>query len=220
MEKIIVFGSSGHARVIINSIEYNNKDKIIGIIDKEISNRNSFCGYEILGIDTDLDNILQRNSGCKGIVAIGDSWIRHLVVEKIKLIDPNFRFIKVIHPSAVISRDVTIGEGSVVMAGVVINSNTSIGEHCIINTRSSIDHDCKIGNFVSILPGATIGGKVIMEDFSILALGGNIIHNLKVSEHTVIGAGATVLSDVPPYVVAYGVPAKVIRKREKGEKYL
>jgi acetyltransferase-like isoleucine patch superfamily enzyme len=53
-----------------------------------------------------------------------------------------------------------------------------------------------------------------------LGVGANVVHGRTIGEHTVVGAGALVLDDVPEKVVAYGVPAAVARSREPNEPYL
>lgn len=74
--------------------------------------------------------------------------------------------IKTVHPSAVLARGVTIGEGSVVMAGAVLNSNAALGRHCIVNTRASLDHDSRMEDFSSLGPNAVTGGRVAIGEYS------------------------------------------------------
>ena len=142
------------------------------------------------------------------------------MAEKIKSLLPEFSFVTAIHPSASIARGVTIGAGSVLMAGVVVNSDSRIGGFCVLNTKSALDHDCEMGDFSSLAPGVTIGGKVSIGAFSAISLGANIIHGVNIGEQTVLGAGSVALKDIPDHSVAHGVPAKVIRKRQAGDKYL
>jgi sugar O-acyltransferase (sialic acid O-acetyltransferase NeuD family) len=133
---------------------------------------------------------------------------------------PDFPFVTAIHPSAQLGHNVRIGNGSVVMAGAVINSDAHVGEFCIVNTNASLDHDCSMGDFSCLLPGATVGGDTRIGRFSVVALGARVIHGITIGEHVVVGAGATVLSDLPDQCVAVGTPARIVRKREPGEKYL
>jgi len=218
MKDIVVFGSGGHAKVIIDIIEKQGAFKIIGLIDKFKDKDDTVFGYQIIGEEEDFPEISKNIYG--GIIAIGDNWVRYKVASHIKAIVPNFKFITAIHPFTAIARGVKMGDGSVVMAGAILNSESSIGEHCIINTMASIDHDNSIGDFVTIAPNVTIGGNVRIGDYSAISLGANVIHGRGIGEHTVIGAGSTVIKDIPSYVVAFGTPAKVIRKREAGDKYL
>jgi sugar O-acyltransferase (sialic acid O-acetyltransferase NeuD family) len=217
MEDIIVFGSGGHAKVVIDILENQKKYNVIGLIDpfKEID---SMCfNYRILGNRNDY-SILNKVFG--GIVAIGDNWVRYEMTALIHRLAPGFEVISAVHPETTIGRQVKIGTGTVAMAGVVINSGTTIGDGCIINTQSSIDHDSTIGSFVSLAPNTSTGGHVIIGDYTSIGIGANVIHNMEIGEHTVVGAGSTVIHSLPSYVVAFGTPCKVIRKRQKGDKYL
>ncbi|MCQ6558981.1 acetyltransferase [Paenibacillus mendelii] len=213
MEEIVIIGSGGHAKVVIDCVEQSKQHMIIGLIDEHKPPGTHVYGYEVLGgLDT-----LRASSG---IVAIGDNWIRSLMVDRIMQLNPQFRFMTSVHPSASIARGVTIGEGTVVMAGAIINSDTEIGKHCILNTKSSVDHDSRIGDFAALAPNATTGGQVRMGQYSVLSLGAQVIHAIEIGEHSVIGAGSTVLTSIASNAVAYGTPAKVVRTRERGERYL
>jgi sugar O-acyltransferase (sialic acid O-acetyltransferase NeuD family) len=216
VKNIVVFGCGGHAKVVIDILEKTKQYTIIGIIDSYVTSGTSVYGYEVLGNETMLGE-LKVNAG---IVAIGDNFIRSKMVQKIKKFSKDFNFISAIHPSAIIARGVELGGGTVVMPGSIINSDSQVGDHCIINTKASIDHDCVIEDFVSLAPGVTLGGNVNIGKHSVISLGSSVIHSIKISEHTVIGAGSTVLHDIESPVIAYGTPAKVIRRREIGERYL
>ena len=217
MEKIVIFGSGGHARVIADIIEKEGKYEIIGFLD---DNENRIgkkeLGYKILG---KIKEFPELNAG-GGIIAIGDNWVRNKVQEKIKEINPLFKFIKAVHPSTNLGKNTIIGDGTVVMANVNINPNTKIGAHCILNTCSSIDHDSIMEDYSSLAPGAVTGGEVKIGRYSAISIGATLKHQITIGEHSIIGAGAIVLKDVPKNTVVYGVPAKVIREREIGEKYL
>lgn len=214
---VVIFGAGGHGKVVADILEKKQKYKIVGFLDGGKSVDYEIFGYKVLGDENYLNDI-DRIYG--GIVAIGDNWIRSIIVNKILSIKPDFKFINAIHPSAEIGRGVSFGCGNVVMANAVINSDTKIGNHCIINTKSSVDHDNTIGDFVTFAPGSTVGGNGTYGDYSTVSLGAKIIHGINVGEHTVIGAGSVVVDDIEPYKVAYGTPAKVVRTRKENDRYL
>jgi sugar O-acyltransferase (sialic acid O-acetyltransferase NeuD family) len=218
MKPIVLIGAGGHAKVVMDIIEKSGVYRIQGLIDQQKPKGTQVYGYEVLGDESILPALQAEIYG--GIVAIGDNWARSRMVSTIQSMAPGFTFITAIHPSAEIARGALIGEGSVVMAGAIVNSDTSIGKHCIVNTKASVDHDCTMGDFSTLAPRATTGAHVTLGDYSVISLGANVVHSIDIGEHTVIGAGATVLSRIESYVVAYGVPAKVIRKRVAGERYL
>jgi len=218
MQDIIVYGAGGHAKAVIDTIEKEGLYRIIGLLDGYKPVGSIIYGYEILGNEYWLTTNLDKVSS--GIVAIGDNWLRSTIAMNISQIHPHFTFITAIHPAASIARGVQIGDGTVIMAGCVVNSDCAIGEHCVLYSQASADHDSKLGSFVTLAPKAGTGGTVTIGDYSVISLGANVIHGITIGEHTVIGAGSTVLANIPSYTVAYGSPAKAIRTRETGERYL
>lgn len=213
MEKIIIFGASGHAKVIIDIIEQQNIYQIEGIF-VDTPGIHELMGYPVLG------KISECKGYNKGIVAVGDNFGRKLVVNKVMSINPVFRFIIAIHPLAIIGKDVEIGDGTVVVAGAVINVHAKIGQHCVINTHASIDHDVHIGDFSTAAPSSTIGGNAVIGNLSTVSMGANVIQKIKIGNGTLIGAGSTVVRDIPDGVLSFGTPAKIIRERETNEKYV
>jgi sugar O-acyltransferase (sialic acid O-acetyltransferase NeuD family) len=154
------------------------------------------------------------------IVAVGDNWTRAKLVALVRAKAPSLKFPAVVHHSASIGKNVTIGHGTVVMAGAVVNSNSTIGDFCILNTRCSLDHDTHTGEFVSFAPKSCTGGSASIGSFSAICLGANVIDRITIGEHTVIGAGSTVLHNQPSCIVAYGTPARKINDRQPGDRYL
>jgi len=220
MDNIIIIGSSGHAKVIIDIIQQEGKYNIAGLLDQFRNAGEQTFGYPILGKEEDLPELMNVHALKGVIVAIGDNFIRSKVATRIRGMCPNLPFITTIHPKASIATEVSIGEGTVVMAGVSINPCSSIGRFCILNTNSSLDHDSILEDFASLAPGATTGGKCHIGQYSAIGIGANLIHGIQIGEHTVIGAGSLVMKSIESFIVAYGVPAKVIRNRDPGDKYL
>lgn len=218
MKKVLVFGSGGHAKVILDILELDKKYEVFGIVDASYPVNSKVYGYTVLGNETCLPHVRDKIDG--GIVAIGDNYIRNKVVEKIKTIMPTFHFICAVHPMSTIARDVIIQEGTAVMANAVINSNTRIGKHCIVNTSCSIDHDCVIDDYVTIGPGAILGGNVKVGNGSAILLGASVIHSITIGEHALVAAGAVAIKDVKSFTVAMGIPAKAIKTRKEGDRYL
>lgn len=220
MENIIIVGSSGHAKYTADIIEKEGKYKIIGLLDSFKKPGMVSFGYQIIGEIEDLPILIKKYSVKGGIIAVGDNWDRNQVCQKIRRTIPDFFFISAIHPSAILARNVNIGQGTVLGAGAIVSVDAQVGDFCILSTNSSLGHDGIMEDFSSIAPNSTIGGNVSIGTFSAISLGANIIEKISIGEHTVIGAGATVLKDIGSYSVAYGIPAKVIRSRSKGDKYL
>jgi sugar O-acyltransferase (sialic acid O-acetyltransferase NeuD family) len=219
LKDIVIVGASGHAKVILDIVEKQSGFNVIGLIDTFKPAGEKFFDYEVLGNETKLKSLVSEHGVDGGIVAIGDNWTRYEVVQRILSIVPEFAFVAAVHPSANAARGVAVGRGTVIMAGVSINSDSHIGDFCIVNTNASIDHDNIIHDYASLAPGATTGGDVTIEAFSAVSMGAKVVHGRTIGAHTVIGAGSTVLEDIPSHSVAVGSPAKVVRKRKEGEAY-
>ena len=220
MERIAIFGSSGHAAVVIDAVVKQGLYEIVGLIDSFAPADREVLGYRIIGRDDDLAALVQAHRIEGAVVAIGDNAIRWRVVASASTAHPALRFVTVIHPAATIGTGATIGPGTIVVAGAVVGPRTTIGSHCLINTGAQVDHDCTVEDFVSVAPAAVTGGNCRIGTGAAIGIGAVVIHNREIGAHSVIGAGAVVLHDIPTSVVAYGVPAREVRTRQPGDRYL
>ncbi len=220
MDNIVIIGSSGHAKVIIDIIEQQEKYEIAGFLDRNREAGEQTFDYKVLGKEEDLPQLLATHAINGAIVAIGDNYVRSKVACQVRTICPDLPFVCAIHPKSTIGKNVSIREGTVIMAGVTVNPCSSIGRFCILNTSSSLDHDSVMEDFSSLAPHATTGGHCRIGGFSAVSIGAVLIHGIHVGEHSIVGAGATVLHNIKPLKVAYGTPAKAVRDRKVGDKYL
>jgi sugar O-acyltransferase (sialic acid O-acetyltransferase NeuD family) len=139
------------------------------------------------------------------IVAIGDATTRRFFAEMVLAAGGDF--VTLVHPSAIIAPDVKIGHGTVVMAGVIINTGTNIGCFAIINTGAIVDHDNIIEDNVQIAPGCNLAGKVICRRDCFVGTGASIIPRVVIGEGALVAAGATVIRSVKPHTLVAGCPA-------------
>jgi sugar O-acyltransferase (sialic acid O-acetyltransferase NeuD family) len=203
---ISIFGIGGHAKVIIESALLNGFI-IDCIYDDDLQKLNSNFGEIIISGPIDVNFIGSL------VIAIGNNKIRKLISDRV----PKANWKTIIHPSAIISKDVLIGEGTVIMAGAIIQPGTKIGKHCIINTGACVDHDCVIGDFVHIAPNCGLAGGISIGDGTFVGIGSSIIPNMKIGKWANVGAGSVVINDLPDYCTAVGLPAKPIKFQN--EKY-
>lgn len=214
MNNIVVIGSGGHAKVVVEIIEAEGRYNIEAIVCDFAEPGSEILGHKVVGgleMMRDLPHI--------GIIAVGDNYYREQYAEKIINNYPDFEFISVIHPSAVVGKYAKIGTGTIVQANAVIKCDAKIGRHNIINSNASIGHDVVTHDFATVGPGAIIGGFTEIGKGSAISMGCCVRDRIKIGEYSVAGMGAVVTKDIPDYVVAYGNPAKVVRKREKHEKF-
>lgn len=220
MENVILFGGGLHANVCIDIIEKENKYKIAGIVDSKAVVGSQLYGYEVVGRQENIVNLIKAYNVSAGLITIGDNYSRRLVRDYILSIVPNFNFINAIHPTACIGKNVKLGKGIAMMAGVIVNIDSIIEDFCILNTGAQLDHNCIMEEFSHLSAGSITGGKVKIGKYSTITLGVTIIDRINIGENTLVGSGSLVLKDLPDNVLAYGNPAIVIRTREPGEKFL
>ena len=220
MKNVLIFGASGHGSVVLDILEKSKEFRPVGFIDSFIKKGTKKNGYRVLGSELDLLHIIEKHNVYGGIVAVGDNWVRRRLVQSIQRLAPDFIFINAIHPSARLGKDVRLGVGTAIMPGVIVNSNSTIGDHCILNTRASMDHDGILSDFSSLAPGVCCGGNLFLGSGAAISLGTLVIENIGIGAWSVVGAGSLVLDEIPENIVAYGSPARIIRKRRTGEPYL
>lgn len=220
MKNIVIIGGGNQAHYVIDIIEKEGKYNIVGIIDSIHEIGTDRFDYKIIGRQENIVDLTNQYDIYGGLIAIGDNWLRHKISNQIVELVPNFKFINAIHPSVIIGNNVEIGEGVTAMAGVIFNPRSIIGNFTFFATGAQVEHDCIISDFASISAGSVTGGYVKLGKYSALTLGVTVLDRLEIGENTVIGAGSLVLKSLPSNVLAYGNPAKIVRTREIGEKFL
>ncbi len=220
MDNIVIVGASGHAKVVIDIVEREAKHHIAGLIDTQRAIGEVVLGYPVIGREADLPELTRQHQLGGVLIAIGDNFVRSQVTERIAQLCPQLPIVSAIHPGASIARDVSIGAGTVIMAGACVNPCVTISRGCILNTLASLDHDSVMEDFSSLAPRVATGGNCRIGVCSAICIGAVLSHGVHIGEHTVVGAGSTVLHSVPSYAVTFGTPAKVDRTRQPGEKYL
>ena len=203
----LIIGFGGHARVLIDTLLKQNAP-ILGAVELEATKIGTT--YRSVAVIGDDEFAKEQGSGSvlliNGIGSVSVATRRRTVFDHYKKL--GFQFRTVIHPSAVISDDVNIGEGAQIMAGVIVQPGVEIGGNTIINTRASIDHDCRIGDHAHIAPGVTLSGHVSIGECSMVGAGATIIQNIEVGPECMIGAGATLVRSVTRGQSLAGVPAR------------
>lgn len=220
MKNLVLVGGGNQAHYTIDIIEKENKYRIVGIIDSIHDIGSDRFGYKIIGRQEDIIELVDSYKIDVGVISIGDNWSRYAVYNKIVDLVPNFEFVNAIHPSVVIGNNVSLGRGVVAMAGCIFNPKSSIGDFTFFATGAQIEHDCFVDDFASVSAGSVTGGYVKIGKFSAITLGVTLLDRITIGENSVIGSGSLVVKSIPDDVLAYGNPAKVIRKRKVGEKFL
>jgi sugar O-acyltransferase (sialic acid O-acetyltransferase NeuD family) len=204
---IVIFGCGGHGRVVADTLKVA-RAPVAGFLDDRPP-ASYVSDLPLLGGRTRLEDP-KFLKNYEIVIAIGEARLRRQLATLV--LDRGGRLAKAIHPSAIIASDVLIGEGTVIMAGAVINTGSRIGRFAIVNTGATVDHDNVIEDGVHISPGCHLAGNVICRVDAFIGTGASIIPRIQIGARAIVGAGATVISNVPSDVLAAGCPAIVKRR--------
>ena len=208
-EAVVVIGSGGHAKVVIELVRAEGKYQIKGCTG--LGGGGFVLGdVPILGTDSVLPAIWADGTR-RAFVAIGDNHLRLRLFAQVS--EMGFELINAVSPNAVVSPSATLGRGIAIMAGAIINASAEIGDGAIINTNAGVDHDCRIGRGAHIGPGSTLAGNVEIGCESFLGARTCVIPGIRIGSRAIVGAGSVVVRDIPDDVTAMGVPARITNVR-------
>lgn len=203
-KRLIIIGASGHGKVVADAAEKTKKyEQILFLDDADLK---CCAEHPVIGAVSDAELYY---GDTEFIVAIGNSSLREKIQDK--LLYEGAHLATIIHPSAVIGKDVEIGIGTVLLAGSVVNTDSRIGKGCIINTGATVDHDCEVGDYSHISVGAHLAGTVKIGKRTWIGIGASVSNNLQVIDDCMIGAGAVVIQPINIKGTYVGVPAREIK---------
>ena len=207
MKSCAILGASGHGKVIAEIAELNGYHNIVFFDDRWPSIK-SVEHWSVSGdTSTLLSNVKEYDLA---VVAIGHNATRCAKQRELSSVGASFDVLA--HPGAVISKYANIGIGSVVMANAVVNPFSHIGVSCIINTGSTVDHDCKLAEGVHISPGVNLAGGVEVGKNTWIGIGSQVKQLVVIGCDAVVGAGSTVINNVPNFKTVVGSPAHELIK--------
>lgn len=208
-QRVIIVGAGSHARVIASLLASMSDIEVAGVADRTDCNFGEMIGkYSIIATFDHLSEWLEK--GITGAaLALGNNNDRADMFFKMKAM--GFHILTLIHPAALIERDVQMGEGVVVCAGAILCTQVKVGDNVLINTGAIIDHECVIASHAHIGPGSRLAGRVNIGEKTFVGIGATVKEKIVIGARSVIGAGSVVVRPIPDDVIAYGVPAIVQR---------
>lgn len=201
---VYVIGAGGHAKVVLSTLRAGGF-RVRACFDDDPGK----WGHSLLGVPIQgpILSILDAPPGL-AVIAIGDNVRRRHWSERLGI-----DWLTLVHPGACVDPTASLGPGTIVCAGAVVQPEVQIGAHAIVNTCASADHECEIGSYAHLGPGSRLAGAVRIEEGVLLGIGSAVISGVRIGAWATVGAGAAVVRDVPPDVVAVGVPARIIKSK-------
>lgn len=190
MEKIVLLGSGGHAKSVVDAIEAQGIYEIAGFTDNLEQEKFTYRGYKVLGTDDCLEELFHTGIHhafvCVGY--LGKGIVRNRLYDRLKKI--GYSLPVVVDPSAVLAKDAQIEEGTFVGKCAIVNSDARIGKMCIINTGAVIEHDCAIGEFSHVAVGAVLCGSVTLGAGSMIGANSTVVQCVNLPDNTFIKSGS------------------------------
>lgn len=193
-KRIILVGAGGHARACIDVIEQERRFAIAGLVGLSQEVGSSVLCYEVLGTDEALPTLRGLNQ--YSLITIG----------QIKTAEPRVRlfttlerdgwfFPTIVSPFAYVSRHASVGSGTIIMHGSVVNAGAVVGRNCIINSQSLVEHDAVIEDHCHISTGATINSGVHIGAETFIGSNSSVRQGIHIGERCLIGMGQRVLAN-------------------------
>ncbi len=215
--ELVIYGGGGHAREALDLVRALNAVRptftLLGLLDDDAVRHGTTVGeVAVLGGAAWL---AARPAPAPAVfLGLGANAVRRRVAHRLHAL--GVVFATLVHPTAVVAADATLGPGALVAAGAVVSVAVRVGAHAHVNVGATVSHDVTLAPFTHVAPGAHLAGNVHVEEGADVGIGAAVIQGRRIGAWSVVGAGAAVVRDVPPNAVAVGVPARVARARADG----
>ena len=190
-ENIILIGAGGHALSCIDVIEQENKYNIHGLVGLKDEVGKKISGYDVIATQDELVNLSKDFR--YAFIAIGQIKNVKLRIDMYEsVLNTGFKIPSIISPQSFISRTVQIGEGTIIMNGVILNSGVRIGNNCIINSKALIEHGTQVADHCHISTGAILNGDCVVESKSFVGSGAVVKHGITIKTSSFVNMGQIV----------------------------
>lgn len=217
MRNFVIIGAGGFAREVLDifeaCIDAGEDCKVLGyIVESQFGGPGTIINDKpILG---GFEWFKTQPPGTYTVCGVGAPEVRRRLTLQAE--QNGARFGNIIHPHAVVTRRITLGEGVVITAGCIFTNQIRLGNHVHVNLDCTIGHDAVLEDYATLAPGVHVSGHVTLGEGAYVGTGANIIEKKKIGAWSVVGAGSVVTSDVPPNTTLVGVPGKVVKVRPEG----
>lgn len=200
-EGLLLVGASGLAREVLSA----GVGCVVGILDDNANlYQTEVGGVRVLG---PVALAAQRSEQL--LVTVGPSIARRSVARRLAALGVlEDRFATYLAPTARVGETNHIGRGSILLDGVVVTADASIGSHVVVMPNCTITHDDVLEDFSTLAAGVALGGAVHVGEAAYIGINASVRQGVAVGTEATVGMGSVVLRDVPDRQTWAGVPAR------------
>ncbi len=212
--KVVIIGGRGTAINIADQMvdahdRFGMDIEVLGLALDDRSGGDSICGYPILCGIRELHGLYGKYEDVRYVYSLYRNDVIHERTEILySLKIPVEKFCNFVHPTAMVARSSKMGYGNILMANVVLNCNTSLGNFNTVNSGTLLGHDTRIGNNNFFAGHVCVGSLITIGNENFFGLNSSLRGNLSYGSNNLIGMGAVVTKGITDNVIAYGNPAR------------
>lgn len=209
MKRLVLFGNTNFTRLIKFYVE-NDAKRVVEcvVVDDDFITEDIFGGVPVISFEKFIKKY--DKTQYEVLICIGYSQmntIRQSVFNKIKKY--GFGIASFIHSSAIIAKNVVLGEGCIILENVTIQPFCELGNSNLIWHSANIAHNSIIGNYNTIASNASLNGFTTVANNCFIGSGSITKDHINVDDFTLLGAGAFLSNDTERYDVY--VPEKSVK---------
>ena len=210
MKRLIIIGAGGYGREMFGAAQgahgYGTAFAVAGFLDARADALEGFAGYPpVLGAP----ETYEPGADDVFITALGSIASRRTCVALIE--GRGGRFVSVVHRTAVLGPNVTVGDGTFIAPNVTLTADVRVGRHVAVFHNTSVGHDAELGDFSHVYAQCSLGGSVRLGEGAVVYPGSVVVPRRTIGANAVVGAGSTVILNVKDGTTVFGSPAAVVK---------